>query len=394
MSFGTLRILFPALAVLAQVYLFLRIRHAIRSSRRLKRNGWIATLLLAIAIGLLFAANWRILLGPITWVDPPLSAQVLFFYGPAVWGFGSIFSALFLFLARVMGWLARLVICGSRKVAGRSSDQVNVGRRRFLQAGVAGIGVAPFLISGYGAAYEGHECRIEEVTLPLGLPLRAVQLSDIHAGIFMTPGNIRSFVDQAIALKPDILLLTGDYISNSTVFFPSFVSEVARIKPRYGTFATLGNHENWYGEPSYFDQGFRQQGIHFLQNAHRLIRTEEGIFAIAGIDDLFSGEPDMEAALSGLEPGTPTILLSHRPEIFPQAAALRIQVILSGHYHGGQIKLSFWGTDISLAHLRSPYPEGLYRIDASHLYVSRGIGTTFTPIRLNAPPEVTLFHLT
>jgi hypothetical protein len=131
-----------------------------------------------------------------------------------------------------------------------------------------------------------------------------------------------------------------------------------------------------------------------LHNAHQVIQTEQGPFAVAGIDDLRAGFPDLEAALRGLDRSIPTLLLSHRPEIFPDAAANGIRLTLAGHYHGGQVKLSLPGGDVSLAHLWTPYPEGLYRMNASLLYVSRGIGTTFTPIRLNAPPEVTLFHLT
>jgi hypothetical protein len=87
-------------------------------------------------------------------------------------------------------------------------------------------------------------------------------------------------------------------------------------------------------------------------------------------------------------------LLSHRPEIFPLAARHGIPLTLAGHWHGGHIKLSLLGVDLSIAHVFTPYPEGLYRISDSRLYVSRGIGTTATPIRLNAPQEVTLFHLT
>ena len=113
-----------------------------------------------------------------------------------------------------------------------------------------------------------------------------------------------------------------------------------------------------------------------------------------GIDDLRSGRPDLEEALAGLDSGIPTLLLSHRPEIFPRAAARGIPRTVSGHYHGGQVKLSLPGGDISFAHFRTPYPEGLYRIKNCYLYVSRGIGTTFTPVRLNAPPEITLIHLT
>jgi predicted MPP superfamily phosphohydrolase len=269
-----------------------------------------------------------------------------------------------------------------------------MSRRRFLQAGVGGVAAVPFLLSGYGAAHAGQDHEVTKLSLRFGLPLLAVQLTDVHAGIFMTRENIRRYVDQAISLKPDLLMLTGDYISNSTVFFPGFVEEVASIRTRYGAFAVLGNHENWYAEPGYFEAAFRKHGIHLLQNAHQVIRTEQGTFAVAGIDDLRSGRHDLDAALTGLDPAIPTILLSHRPEIFPQAAARGIALTLAGHYHGGQVKLKLPGGDLSLAKLRTPYVEGLYRSNGSHLYVSRGIGTTFTPVRLNAPPEVTVLHLT
>jgi len=233
-----------------------------------------------------------------------------------------------------------------------------------------------------------------ELTLPFGCPLRVVQLTDIHAGIFMTRDMMRRYVDQVVALNPDVFVLTGDYISNSTVFFPGFVEEMARVSAPYGTFATMGNHEHWYGEIGYYRELFEEKGIHLLQNEHRVIGTERGRFAVVGIDDLRWGDPDLEAALRGLTSKVPTLLLSHRPEIFPEAAERHIPLTLSGHYHGGQVKVSLFGEDYSLAHLRTPYPEGLYRSGSSHLYVSRGIGTTFTPVRLNAPPEVTLFQLT
>jgi predicted MPP superfamily phosphohydrolase len=156
----------------------------------------------------------------------------------------------------------------------------------------------------------------------------------------------------------------------------------------------MGNHEHWYGEIGYYRALFEQNGIHLLQNEHRVIQTKEGAFAVAGIDDLRWGRPDLGSALQGLDPELPTLLLSHRPEIFPEAAGRGIPLTLAGHYHGGQVKLSLPGGDLSLAHLRTPYPEGLFQRGPARLYVSRGIGTTFTPVRLNAPPEVTLFNLT
>ena len=393
MPFGSLRFIIIALALLAQAYLFLRIAQALKSSGVFGRFTAPAIGLAGTGIGLLFILNWLVMSRPVLWVDPPMAAEAFLFYAPAVWSLGSIFSAFLLFLSQVSGGLVRVVVMIYKRTTGREIPKaVDISRRRFLQAGVGGLAAVPFLLSGYGAGRQDYE--IQELTLRFGVPLRGVQLSDIHAGVFMTRENMRRYVDQVIALKPELLLLTGDYISNSTVFFPGFVEEIACVQVRYGTFATMGNHENWYGDRSYYEVMLREHGIQLLQNAHQIIGTEQGPFAVAGIDDLRSGRPDLEAALKGLDSGTPTILLSHRPEIFPLAAGLGIRLTLSGHYHGGQIKVRLPGGDFSLAHLRTPYPEGLYRVNRSHLYVSRGIGTTFTPVRLNARPEVTLLRLT
>jgi hypothetical protein len=224
-------------------------------------------------------------------------------------------------------------------------------------------------------------------------PLRVVQVSDIHSGLFMTPARMRRYAEAVQQLRPDLFVMTGDFISNSIAYLAPCVKEMARVKARYGSFAVLGNHEHWHGEPEEVIAIFEEAGITVLQNAHRLLQTDRGPVALAGIDDLGFGKPDLEQALEGLDPSLPTILLSHRPEIFPQAAARNIALTLSGHYHGGQVKVSLLGLELSLARLLTQYPEGLYRLGGSRLYVNRGLGTTGTPVRINAPPEITLFHL-
>ena len=393
--FGQLRLIISVVAVLAQFYLFLRIRQVIRASRR---SNLCQSLLIGAAgltIASLFAMNAVILSRPIPWVDPPEVADVILFYFPAVWTFGSIFSALLLGLAQLLGGVGRVVVrCGRGLDSQKSALPVNLQRRRFLQAGMSGLAAAPLILSGYGAAYASKAYEIRELTLPFGRALRVVQLTDIHAGVYMTRAEMRRYADQVTALEPDLFVLTGDYISNSMEFLPDCVEEMARVRARYGTFASMGNHDRWYGRQSDILAMFRQHRITFLLNAHRVIQTEQGSLAVAGIDDLQSGYPDLAGALRGLDSTLPTILLSHRPEIFPLAAAHGVPLTLSGHYHGGQIKLGLPGLNLSLADLLTPYPEGLYRIKDSHLYVSRGIGTTFTPIRLNARPEVTLLRLT
>ncbi len=393
--FPRLRLIIFVAALIAQVYLFVRIRGAIRSSRQSDRFKSWASRLVGATISLLFGLNGYLLFRHIPWVDPPIAAQVGLFYPVAVWNFGSLFSALLLFLTRLAGWLGRMVVClCCEQIDQTASDPVNLGRRRFLRVGVGGLAAAPMVLSGYGATYAAKAYDVQELTLPFGRSLRVVQLTDIHAGVYMTREEMRRYADQVVELQPDLFVLTGDFISNSMVFLPGCVEEMARVRARYGTFATLGNHEHLWGKPSEVQAILQQHRIPLLNNAHQVIQTEQGPFAVAGIDDLVSGRPDLDACLLGLDPAIPTLLLSHHPEIFPRAASHRIPLTLSGHYHGGQVKLSLPGKDISMAHLWTPYPEGLYRINASHLYVSRGIGTTFTPVRLNAPPEVTVFNLT
>jgi len=397
--FGTrflvVRLMIFTVAVLAQGYLFLRIRHGIRSSRHSERFKSRAVVLLGVVLLGLFLVNAYIMVRRLPWVDPPTLAQVGLLYPVAVWNFGSLFSAIVLFLVRAAGGMGR----GVTRIWRSLSDQpipapVDHGRRRFLQVGVGSLAAAPLVLSGYGAAYASKATDVQEVSLPFGRSLRVVQLTDIHAGLYMTREQMRRYADLVNRLQPELFVLTGDFISNSMSFLPGCVEEMARVRARYGTFATLGNHEHWFGRPREIRAVFSRHNIRLLDNAHQVIRTEEGPFAVAGIDDLRSGRPDLEAALRGLDGSMPTLLLSHRPEIFPWAARRGIPLTLAGHWHGGQIKLNILGMDLSIAHALSPYPEGLYRINDSHLYVSRGIGTTVTPIRLNAPAEVTLFRLT
>ncbi len=395
MRFATFRLIVLTLAVASQLCLFLFIRKGIRSSGLSDRSKSAAVLLAGLAICLLFVMNGYNAARPIPWIDPPVVVQAVLFYLPAIWGFGSILSAVLLCLARVVGGLGRIPLrLHGRSVRRDPSPSVDPGRRRFLEAGVAGLAAAPFLLSGYGALYASKACDVRELTLPFGRSLRVVQISDIHAGVYMTREEMGRYTDLVIALQPDLFVLTGDFISNSMVFLPECLEEMVRVKARLGTFAILGNHDNWYGRRGRLRTIFRKYGIPLLVNAHRVLDTAERPFAVVGIDDLRSGHPDLEAALSGLDSATPVLLLSHRPEIFPAAAAHGIPLTLSGHYHGGQIKVRLPGVAISPAHFMTPYPEGLYRINASRLYVSRGIGTTFTPIRLSAPPEVTVFNLT
>jgi len=398
--FIIVRSIILALLGASQLYLFVKGDRALRRSRLTQRRK--KQLRLALAgffisiVGIYLSFLFRV--APLKHLSPLIRYGLI--YPAAIWSFGSVFSFLFLLSTDLIDRCARLIRSRVVRRSGSSVPPLDTSRRRFVQTGLTALAAAPVMISGYGALYESTGCRIEEVSLPLGRvrpfdpPLKVVQVSDIHAGLFMTPTQMRQCAETVQQLQPDLFVLTGDFISNSVAYLPACVKEMARVRARYGSFAVLGNHEHWYGKPEAVIAIFEAEGIPVLQNIHRVLETDRGPLALVGIDDLRFGQPDLDRALEGLDPALPTILLSHRPEIFPQAAARNIALTLSGHYHGGQVKVSLLGFDFSLAHLLSPYPEGLYGLGNSHLYVNRGLGTTGTPVRLNAPPEITLFHLT
>jgi len=403
MRFALLRLIIFAILIASQLYLFTRGDRALRqlpwNSRykillRLVLTGFfISTLTIYIA----FLSQWAPLEHP-----SPLTLYALI-YPTAVWSFGSLFSSLLLLAAALTGYCVKRL----RSTVVEPDDvfpppPVDPTRRIFMQTSLGAIAAAPILISGYGAAYASSEWEIEEVHLSLNPnhpalrhpPLRVVQVSDIHSGLFMTPARMRHCVEAIRKLEPDLFVMTGDFISHSAAELPPCIKEMAQVESRYGSFAVLGNHDHWHMEAEQVIAAFEGAGISMLHNAHRILDTDRGTIAIAGIDDLRVGRPDLGQAVEGLDPTLPTILLSHRPEIFPQAAARNIALTLSGHYHGGQVKVSALGLSLSPAHLLSSYPEGLYRLRNSHLYVNRGLGTTATPVRVNARPEITLFHLT
>jgi len=383
-----------AILGLAQGYLFIRLRGAVR------RTDWSAGLkatlvwLTLIVIAHLYLLNAYIVVCKLTWVDPPLLAQLGLFYPVAIWNFGSLFSALLLAVLRSLGHIRRAVRRLQRHIFGLAAPiPIDPERRRLLQAGVGTLASAPLVFSAYGAASASMGPEVGVISLPFGRSLRLVQLTDIHAGLYMTRQHMRRYVNLVNRQQPDLVALTGDFISNSMTFLDSCVEEMSRLRSRYGVFVILGNHDHWYGDPAEIRARFRERGFIVLHNSHRVVETPSGPFAVAGIDDLQAGEPDLDRALRGAS-SHPTILLSHHPEVFPEAVERKIPLTLAGHWHGGQVTLRVLGLPISPAHLLSRYPQGLYRRNGSHLYVSRGIGTTAVPIRLNAPPEVAVFQLT
>jgi predicted MPP superfamily phosphohydrolase len=255
---------------------------------------------------------------------------------------------------------------------------VQVARRAFAE---------PYLLS-----VERREVALRR--LPRALDgLRVVQLSDVHNGPFTGPGQIERAVEQANRLDPDLVALTGDYVSHEREYAAPCAEILGRLRARCGVYAVLGNHDHWVDAPLITDL-FRAEGIRVLVNeGMRFEHPERGgaHFWLAGVDDTMTGQEDLPLALAGSRAHELKILHAHNPLVLRRAAREGVDLVLAGHTHGGQVT---WRSETS----RSGRPRrrllrGLGRQGDTQIYVSRGLGTVVLPVRYGCPPEVTLLEL-
>ncbi|HXF06762.1 MAG TPA: metallophosphoesterase [Blastocatellia bacterium] len=274
-----------------------------------------------------------------------------------------------------------------------------LSRRRFIQTAGVSIATLPYIASAYGAIQAADQFVIERVDIPLpNLPdalvgLTIVHLTDIHVGPFMSEERWREYVRVVNRLEPDLIVLTGDYVASSARSAIPFVRGAAELRARYGVFGSLGNHDRFTEAVPLLVEGFARHGMKILYNEQVWVRTPGGRINLIGIDYIGQSGRGFARALRGLRLEGPSILLSHQPNVFPQAAGRAIDLTLAGHTHGGQMVADLAGIRLSPARLITPYVAGLYEHGGAKLYVSRGLGTTGPPVRLNAPPEITLIRL-
>lgn len=222
--------------------------------------------------------------------------------------------------------------------------------------------------------------------------LRVVHLTDIHHSLWTRLRVVRRTVHLANALEPDVVALTGDYVS----FSPACVWPVARalgkLRARLGVFAVLGNHDFHVGAGE-MARALRAHGIHVLRNAHCALRAGGASLWIIGIDDLWWSADDLGRALHNVPASDCKVLLCHNPMGIYPAAQKGIDLVLSGHTHGGQIRLPVVGSVYGRSKLGKRFVDGWNRLDGTQIYVSRGIGVSIVPLRVGCPPEITCLSL-
>jgi len=241
----------------------------------------------------------------------------------------------------------------------------------------------------YQLVVEQHIIKLRR--LPRALDgLRIVQLSDIHHSPFTGREQIERAVATANSLQPDIIALTGDYISHERDYAAPCAGMLAELRARCGVYAVLGNHDHWTDAPLITDL-FRATGIRVLINEGMRFEHRGASFWLAGVDDTMVGLEDLPLALAGSRADEMKLLLAHNPIVLRRAARAGVDLVLSGHTHGGQVT---WRAERSASgRPRRRLLRGLGRQNETQIYVSRGLGTVVLPVRYGCLPEVSLLEL-
>ena len=364
-----------------------------------QRTGICLAALAFYLAAMAFNFNW---FGPrrspihLTPADALLGAPFLWWLACSIIGF---------LIAAIFSIPQGLVALGRKLFA--KKDLESPDRRAFLGRTAAVASAAPFVAGAYGLLY--GRLNLETPTQKIHLPklprqfhgFRICQLSDIHIGPFMPQEEIRKYADIANSLKADMIVLTGDFVTFDASTQVAVVEALSGLRAPYGVYGCLGNHDAWSGVEDSISDLFRRAGVRILRSENVSIESHGESFNLVGTDfqsrHRFGPSPAVEHLLANIEGliqrDRVNILLSHNPDTFPRAAELGIDLSMAGHTHGGQAALEFISPEIAPSRLVTPYVAGHFQKNGTQLYVNRGIGTIFIPIRIGAPPEITIYEL-
>jgi uncharacterized protein len=281
-----------------------------------------------------------------------------------------------------------------------------------LQIGAAGAALGALAIAADGVIFEPnrpHLIAVEVVLNRLTEPwdgFRIVQLSDFHYDDHFSVIPLRKAVDISNGLQPDLVVLTGDFVTGPLRGARSQIGKqlkeaasaiepcaqwLSQLRAKNGILAVLGNHDLSTDAP-HVTAVLEAHGIPVLINRSVALERQGKRLWLSGVDDVLEGKPSLHQALSGIPVDEPVVLLVHEPDWADHVAMYPVDLQLSGHSHGGQIRLPLIGAPY-LPALGKKYPWGLRHIGALTLYTNVGVGTVRIPVRLGCPPEITLCTL-
>ncbi|MDI9896396.1 MULTISPECIES: metallophosphoesterase [Nocardiaceae] len=366
--------------LLVTLFLHWRFLYVTRAPTRLKRPADVVLLLLWLCAligfgsGVVFDPSWA--------------------RGPAFVGLTWLAVVLYLFLGTVLVGLVCTVV---RVVFAMMRRDSAAARLRVSRVGSAITALVSVVAVGYGLV-EAATPRVTNTDVALErLPaefdgVRVALVSDIHAGPSRGADFVRKVVDSVNAQKPDLVLLDGDLIDGTVELVGPDLEPLRDLDAPLGVFAVSGNHEFYAGDGGEWLDLWSTLGIDVLRNERTTLTRGDAAIDLAGINDATAPapyEPDLGAALEGIDPDRFVLLMAHQPLQAVEASDFGVDMQVSGHTHGGQI----WPIRY-LVPLQQPSVEGLDTIDNTTLYTTRGAGAWGPPVRVAAPPEIAMLELT
>jgi len=292
-------------------------------------------------------------------------------------------------------WLIGL---GLALLVWRSAPGFDPARRKLLVAAGAGFAIAPLAGTAFGIVRRNN-FRVSEVPIPIAnLPkdldgLRIVQITDIHLSPFLSEREFATAIDMANETRTNLALVTGDLITRAGDPLDACLRQLARLRADAGVLGCLGNHEIYARAENYVTEQGRRIGIEFLRHQATQLRFGNATINFVGVDYQRMHSHYLKGTEQLIVPGAVNILLSHNPDVFPVAAAQGFHLTIAGHTHGGQVDVEILHQHVDVARYFTPFVQGLYRGENASVYVSNGLGTIGVPIRLGAPPEVSVLRL-
>ncbi|MFH0780051.1 MAG: metallophosphoesterase [Parcubacteria group bacterium] len=264
-----------------------------------------------------------------------------------------------------------------------------------------------FIFVFYGSFIEPRRLAITNVNINLNqadgsAKLKIAFISDMQLGPYKQAGYLTKIVDKIIALKPDIVLLGGDYIENKEAQ-AGYLAPLKNLADRFPVFSVTGNHEFNQSRPAdkrYRDNTaslrklFKEWNIEILDNANRILTVNGSNIAICGIEDIWTGRADLTKAGADIPAGIPKILLAHNPDIILDNKSEDFNLILSGHTHAGQFRLPWIGPIVPVpTNLGRAFDYGLFKLKNNYLYITSGLGESGARARLFCKPEIAIINL-
>lgn len=300
-----------------------------------------------------------------------------------------------LFIAAGIGayWIldrARILAQGEKRVAGTRTLPSEVFALRKAHVPVAFLRALGAHNDLYDLEVTRHEVFIDNLP-PSFDGYRIAFLTDTHVAAFVRRAYYKEIVAQTMRFDPDLILFGGDFVHWERHIPLMADVLMTELRARDGAYAVLGNHDYWANADGVV-AALTARGVRFIMNRSVAIRRGDDLISLAGVDEIYRGRPDVNAAFGRVDPNVPCIGLSHHPDVIDMVDDRKIDLLLCGHTHGGQIRFPFFGSVVVPSKHEARYASGFHRVGSVLMYVSRGLGA-IPPLRILCKPEIATFTL-